>query len=95
MWFGGLRRGRRWERRRHVDFYVHQFVEPEAADSYDRATQLVKAFRKILRPYNVDIRGIPGWPIDPDFEAGMKRDAIDLHEFLALSSPESNSEPKA
>lgn len=66
-----------------IDFYVHAFCEPESPDGRDRAERLVKRFRGVLLPYEVDIRGIPGWFIDPPQEASMKLDSIDLASVIA------------
>ena len=65
-----------------LDFYVWQFDngEPgtvEALEARRRASGLVDTFRA-LSPYKVDIRGLPGWLIDPPFEATMKRDSMEL-----------------
>lgn len=65
-----------------IDFYVFEFAEWNANDARARGNYLVRDYRKILKPYSVDIRGIPGWPVDPDFEAAMKRDSIDLQGLL-------------
>jgi predicted nucleotidyltransferase len=66
-----------------IDFYVHEFAEPDAADARERANQLVLEFRQVLRPCDVDIRGIPGWPIDPEYAVSMKTDAVDLCDLLS------------
>jgi predicted nucleotidyltransferase len=70
--------------RSDLDFYVHEFVEPDATNARRRANQLVDAFRRMLAPYSVYVRGIPGWPLDPEYEASMKTDTIDLHRFLDM-----------
>jgi hypothetical protein len=35
-----------------------------------------------VSPYEVDVRGIPGWPLDPSFEASMRRDSINLASLV-------------
>ena len=66
-----------------VDFYIYGFDDGPLTefglglDARERADQLVKEFRA-LAPYKVDVRGLPGWPLDPPFEATMRRDAIEL-----------------
>jgi len=47
-----------------IDFYVFEFGDPDASDARARANQLVKDSGRILQPFGVDIRGIPGWPVD-------------------------------
>ena len=69
-----------------IDFYVNEFLEPKSLDARERADQLVFAFRQVLAPFKVDVRGIPGWLLGPEHEASMKRDAIDL-QTLALPEP--------
>jgi predicted nucleotidyltransferase len=65
-----------------LDFYVSEFDEPESGDARSRATQLVREFRRVLDPIKVDIRGIPGWLVDPEPEDSMRRDSIDLRQLL-------------
>ena len=66
-----------------IDFYVWEFdTEMEGPSAWQRANQLVKAIRSLSSPYEADVRGIPGWFLDPPFEATMRRDAIDLTTFL-------------
>jgi predicted nucleotidyltransferase len=65
-----------------IDFYVWEFaIETDEPSARRQADQLVRAFRS-LSPYCVDVRGIPGWPLDPPFEESMQQDAIDLSTFL-------------
>jgi predicted nucleotidyltransferase len=69
-----------------IDFYVWDFDggEPGTIESLEarrRADDLVKAIRAMC-PYNVDVRGIPGWLLDPPFELTMRRDAVDLRELM-------------
>lgn len=64
-----------------IDFYVWAFTDWDGVDSRTRADALVREFRRVLAPFSVDVRGLPGWPLDPPFEASMKRDAIDLSDF--------------
>ena len=69
-----------------IDFYVWDFdSDSEGAGSElsarQRSNQLVKAIRS-LSPYKVDVCGVPGWLLDPPFDAAMQRDAIDLSTFL-------------
>lgn len=69
-----------------IDFYVHDFYpgEPgiiERTLAADRADELVKAIRTLC-PYAVDVRGIPGWPIDEAHETKMKQESIDLTGFI-------------
>lgn len=63
-----------------IDFYVRDFEGPDGPEERLRANDLVKAFRELLTPFRVDIRGIPGYPLDPPFEASMQRDWRDLHD---------------
>lgn len=69
-----------------LDFYVRHFDEtdPEGggrSEPRQRADDLVDAYRK-LSPYRVDVRPLPGWLLDPPFEAAMQRDAIDLEQLI-------------
>ena len=65
-----------------IDLYVWEFdIESDGTSARQRANQLVKAIRS-LSPYEVDVRGIPGWLLDPPFEATMQRDAIDLSTLV-------------
>jgi predicted nucleotidyltransferase len=64
-----------------IDFYVWDFQNPDGIDALERAQALVKAFRGLLQPYRVDIRGIPGWMLDLAIEKNMQRDWIDLHDY--------------
>lgn len=61
-----------------LDFCVSEFVEPEARDANPRATQLAGEFRRVLDRIKVDIRGIPGWLIDPEPEESMQWGLVDL-----------------
>jgi hypothetical protein len=61
--------------------YVHCFREPEGPEGRERADGIVRAYRQLLLPFEVDVRGIPGWLLGPEHEARMKRDAIDLRSF--------------
>jgi predicted nucleotidyltransferase len=65
-----------------IDFYVRSFRDPTSTDARDRADLLVKRYRELLGPHRVDIRPLPGWLLDPPFEATMKRDAVDLRHLL-------------
>ncbi len=65
-----------------LDFYVRDFEDSSPQPSgrsgaRQRADDLVAAFRE-LSPYPVDIRSLPGWPVDPPFAETMERDAIEL-----------------
>lgn len=69
-----------------IDFYVWEFHEAQPGPSgslnaRQRARDLVAAFRK-LSPYDVDVYGIPGRPLDAPFEDSMRRDSIDLSRHL-------------
>lgn len=68
-----------------IDFYVWEFrdAEPgtlEHMEARRRADALVKAVRALC-PYRVDIRGIPGWPLDAPHEDTMRRDSIALSDL--------------
>jgi predicted nucleotidyltransferase len=69
-----------------IDFYINEFLEPRSPDALERADKLVVAFRQVLAPFKVDVRGIPGWLLGPEHEASMKRDAVDLGT-LTLRKP--------
>lgn len=56
-------------------------VQKGILDARSRADQLVDGLRSMC-PYDVDVRGIPGWPLDEVFEVTMRRDFIDLRAFL-------------
>jgi predicted nucleotidyltransferase len=80
-----------------LDFYVREFEEPNARNALRRADQLVKEFRRILVAYCVDVRfrgigdrGIRGWPLSPEHDASMNKDAIDLNELPDMFQPRSN-----
>jgi predicted nucleotidyltransferase len=69
-----------------IDFYVRQFDEGatgaiERIEARRRADDLVRAFRA-LSPYRVDVRGIPGWLLDPPHESTMQRDSIELSRLV-------------
>jgi hypothetical protein len=69
-----------------LDFFVWEFDDgdggPEGRlDVRQRANRLVDAYRK-LSPFNVDIRGIPGWLLGPEHEATMPRDSLALHSLV-------------
>lgn len=69
-----------------IDFYVTHFEGFEDRNHSNmkgwlRATQLVKEFRRILEPYHVDVRPLPGWCLGADHETSMRRDAIDLEKL--------------
>jgi predicted nucleotidyltransferase len=68
-----------------IDFYVRGFDDGgsplERLEARQRADALVEEIRS-LAPYQVDVRGIPGWLLDGEFEKSMQRDAIPLTEFL-------------
>jgi predicted nucleotidyltransferase len=66
-----------------LDFFVYDFADPESPDAGKRANRLVKEFRRILAPYRVDVRPLPGWPLGPEFEQKMRADAI----LLPLTNP--------
>ncbi len=69
-----------------IDFYVWEFdIQSDGASERQRADQLVNAIRS-LSPYKVDVRGIPGWLVDPKFEVNMQRDAINLSTFVKETS---------
>lgn len=51
------------------------------SSSLERADELVDNFRQTLKPFGVDIRGIPSWPLGPAHERSMQDDAVDLREF--------------
>jgi predicted nucleotidyltransferase len=63
-----------------LDFFVMEF-DDHAPDVRGRAEDLVREFRA-LSPYGVDVRGIPGWFLDPPFEATMRREAIELSRLV-------------
>lgn len=65
-----------------LDFYVRHFADSSPrpggrSDARQRADDLVAAFRE-LSPFPVDIRPLPGWPVDAPFAESMERDAIEL-----------------
>jgi predicted nucleotidyltransferase len=65
-----------------IDFYVWEFDEGASGplpriEARRRARDLVKAFRA-LSPYKIDVSGIPGWLLDPSWEATMRGDSIEL-----------------
>lgn len=74
-----------------IDFYVFDFRLTESLDDRIRADRLVREYRRLLRPYEVDVRGIPGWLLDPPHEASMRRDSIDLS---VLSSSNGRGRPR-
>lgn len=65
-----------------IDFWLARFDGDEMTATH-RAAQLVKAFRTILAPYSVDVRGeyFPGWPVDEAKAATMQRNAIDIDKL--------------
>jgi predicted nucleotidyltransferase len=71
-----------------IDFYIYEFQDDASRDTIehlserDRADELVKEFRA-RSPYKIDVRGLPGWLLDPPFEATMRRDAIELERLVA------------
>lgn len=60
------------------DFFVNEFEDPQGPDARTRADALVREFRAALAPYRVDVRPLPGWFLDPPFEASMREDLIAL-----------------
>ncbi len=66
-----------------IDFYVPDFRDPEARDARQRADRLVDEFRRVLAPFGVDVRPLPGWDLSPKHEVTMNRDAIDLRVIIA------------
>lgn len=69
-----------------IDFYVCGFDHGvsgtvEHTEARQTANNLVKAIRDLC-PYQVDVRGIPGWLLDPLFEASMRADSIDLSKLV-------------
>jgi predicted nucleotidyltransferase len=66
-----------------LDFYVPDFRDPESRDARQRADRLVDEFRRVLAPFGVDVRPLPGWFLSSEHEATMKRDAIDLRVIIA------------
>ena len=69
-----------------IDFYVWEFDAGEPGtlahtEARRRADTLVRTVRALC-PYRVDIRGIPGWPLDAHHEHTMRRDSIALSELL-------------
>jgi predicted nucleotidyltransferase len=61
-----------------IDFFVDNFADPGGPDARDRADRIVAEFRRILAPYGVDVRPLPGWPLGAEFEATMRHAAIPL-----------------
>lgn len=62
-----------------IDFYVREFRD--GSDGRRRADHLVKEFRDRCRPYEVDVRPLPGWLLDAGHEAAMQRDAVPLEDL--------------
>lgn len=70
-----------------IDFYIWEFDGHASGtvgrmEARQRADDLLKAIRAMC-PFDVDVRGLPGWPLDPEFEATMRRDSIALTELGA------------
>jgi predicted nucleotidyltransferase len=65
-----------------IDFWVEGFDGDEMT-ARQRTTEVVRAFREILQPYAVDIRGdyFPGWLVDAPQASAMRRDAIRLADL--------------
>ena len=72
-----------------LDFFVWEFDQGagpvERLDARRRADKLVDTLRDIA-PYDVDVRGLPGWPVGPEQEATMRRDSVDLEGLTASES---------
>ncbi len=64
-----------------IDFYVRDFQHPDGPEARLRANELVRLFKAALAPYAVDVRGIPGWLLDPPHQAAMRRDWTDLRDL--------------
>lgn len=70
-----------------IDLWVEDFIaDDEMAPQL--ATRLSNAFKQILSPYSVDMRGvtrqgrpIPGFPVGPEHEKHMRRDAISIDQL--------------
>lgn len=77
---GSVARGEDHERS-DIDFLVLTFDDEDGPDARQRAKALVHAFLELLEPYRVDVRPLPGWPLDPPFAATMRRDAIPLESI--------------
>jgi predicted nucleotidyltransferase len=69
-----------------IDFYVFDFRLTDSFEDRERADRLVAEYRRVLDPYRVDVRGIPGWLLSPNHEATMRSDAIELGSLLAHDS---------
>lgn len=68
-----------------IDFFVWEFTATDVTalpyvEPRDRADELVRSIRQLC-PYNVDIRGLPGWPADPSFEMRMRADSVRLRDL--------------
>jgi hypothetical protein len=66
-----------------IDFFVHDFLDPDSLGGAKRANRLVRTYRSVLKPFGVDILGIPGFLVGPEQETSMRRDSIDLRDLVA------------
>jgi hypothetical protein len=69
-----------------IDLYVAHFELRDDAGPQDRlrADELVKRFRAVLAPFEVDMRPLPGWLLSPAHEASMQSDAIPLKRLASF-----------